>query len=291
MNVTQAFFLALVQGLTEFLPVSSSGHLVLFERWFGVTGDSFTFILLVHVASALAIILFFAQRLLELTKKLWLPVLVGTVPAVLTGLFFKDYLESLFAGETLLAGGFLITALVNLGIHILLQRSKKKELEAISAVKKSGTKGLPDLDGETISNGVKTSDAYEASPEHITWWQASVVGVAQAIAIIPSISRSGSTVVAGLAVGLSRKAAFDFSFLLALPAIGGATLLHLVDGISATGNLPTDIFTVPNMLGFFVSFIVSYLSLGLLRFMMKEAQFSWFVVYCLGAAVVSFFFY
>lgn len=276
MNVIQAFFLALIQGLTEFLPVSSSGHLVLFENWFGVTGDSFTFILLVHVASALAILLFFARRLFELTKKLWFPVLIGTVPAVLVGILFKDYLESLFAGEAFLSVGFLITALVNLGIHVYLQRSKKREVAAVSV---------------TESRETEISDAYEASPEVITWWQAIVVGIAQAIAIIPSISRSGSTVLAGLSVGLTRKAAFDFSFLLALPAIGGATLLHLVDGISVTGGLPVDIFSLPNLLGFFVSFIVSYLSLGVLRFMMKKAQFSWFVVYCLGAAVVSLFFY
>ena len=270
MTTIQAFLLALVQGLTEFLPVSSSGHLVLFEKLLGVSGDQFTFILVVHVASALAILLFFAKTLVELTKKLWLPVLIGTIPAVIAGVLFKDALESLFAGESLIALGFLITALVNAGVHLLLQAKAKSELR--------GTEH-PDT----------AAQAYELEPLKVNWWQAIVVGIAQAVAIIPSISRSGSTVFAGLAVGLTRKAAFEFSFLLALPAIGGATLLHLVDELSITGGLPTDIFALPNVIGFFVSFVVSYASLGLLKFMMKEAKFWWFVVYCLVIAAVSLF--
>ncbi len=270
MTTIQAFLLALVQGLTEFLPVSSSGHLVLAEKILGVSGDSFTFILVVHVASALAILLFFSKTLVGLTKKLWLPVLIGTIPAVVAGVLFKDALESLFAGESLIALGFLITAIGNAGIHFILKSQVKKELSGADHAKTA-------------------SEAYEHEPLKVTWWQAIVVGIAQAIAIIPSISRSGATVFAGLVVGLSRKTAFEFSFLLALPAIGGATLLHLVDELSATGGLPADIFALPNLIGFFVSFIVSYLSLGLLKFMMKEAKFWWFVVYCLLIAVVSVF--
>jgi len=263
MTTIQAFLLALVQGVTEFLPVSSSGHLVLFDNWLGVTGDSISFAIIVHVASALAILLFFAKKLVSLSKKLWLPVIVGTIPMIIVGLLFKDVIEGFFSSPRLISFTLLITAAANAGTHLLLQ------------------KGHP----------TKQDTQAEESEDEITnvsLKQALVVGIAQAIAITPGVSRSGSTVFAALFAGLSRKNAFEFSFLLALPAIGGATVLHLLDELQAADTLLVSFVTVPNLVGFLVSFIASFLSLGLLRFMMKKAQFWWFSVYCILMACISF---
>lgn len=268
-GVTQAFFLALIQGITEFLPVSSSGNLILFQEWFGVTGEQLTFTVIVHVASASAIVFFFLDRLQRLARQLWLPVLIGTLPAVLVALFFKDAIEAMFANSQQVSFALFITGLINLGIqYILNKRNKSREL-------------LP-LDPKKPEESVESPEKYSVGV-----LQSLVIGSAQAMAITPGISRSGSTVFAGLLTGLSRKNAFEFSFLLAIPAIAGATLLQIVGELNSASFGVAEFVSLPYFVGFVGSFAASYGSLWLLRFMMERAQFWWFSVYCFGLGIAG----
>jgi undecaprenyl-diphosphatase len=250
-NVFQALLLAIIQGITEFLPVSSSGNLILFQNFFGVTGEQLNFTILVHVASALAILLFFFDRLWRLTRQLWLPVLVGTLPAVLVALFFKDAVETLFSNPYLVSLALFFTGFINLGIQYFLRHEKLSQLSSVKV------------------------------------WQGLIIGVAQAVAITPGVSRSGSTVFAGLLTGLSRKMAFEFSFLLAMPAIAGATVLQILSETSQSAVVFNEFFSLPYVVGFLGSFIASYSSLWLLKLMMEKAQFWWFSVYCFGIGALG----
>lgn len=289
-TVVQAFFLALIQGITEFLPISSSGNLVLFQHWFGISGEQLAFTILVHAASACAIILFFVDRIRLLTRTLWLPVLIGTVPTVLVALFFKRYYEVLFASTFAVSLALLITALLNLGIQYILK--KRNSAKVIS--KQSDSTELRNDHSAGTSETIQT----------VSVMQAIFVGLAQAISVTPGISRSGSTVLAGLFVGLSRKTAFEFSFLLALPAIGGSVLLQFLNelqdvSLTAGGMQAVSINTVllemlsflsqvPLVVGFITSFVTSYASLWLLKYMMEKATFWWFALYCVILSAAGF---
>jgi len=277
MSIWQAFLLAVVQGLSEFLPISSSGHLVLFHDWLRVSEEIVTFSVILHVGSALAILAFFAARIVKLVQTLWLPVIIGTLPAVLVGLFFKETIEALFTNVQLVSFALLITAGINLGIQLLLNKRTAAKAQVASS------------SHDSAEADPRSEDTVEPSVEDTThtvrWWQGLVVGTLQACAITPGISRSGSTVFGGLLTGLPRKTAFEFSFLLALPAIGGATLLQLLDEIETVGFSWYSLFSVSHLVGLVTAIVVSYGSLWLLRYMMQKATFWWFSVYCFGIAV------
>jgi undecaprenyl-diphosphatase len=197
MNSIQALILGAVQGLTEFLPVSSSGHLVLFQRLFGLRGDVLVFDVAVHLATLAAVIAVFWKDILGIFKKpfgrlTWLLV-VGTIPAVVFGLAFKDWIERLFESGRTLGFEFIATGIVLWFAESV--KSKNKKL------------------GET-----SFADAL---------W----IGAAQAVAILPAVSRSGLTIAGSLFRGLNREFAAKFSFLLSIPAILGAAVLELPDAI------------------------------------------------------------
>jgi len=273
-SIFQAFLLALVQGITEFLPVSSSGNLVLFQQLFGVTGEQLTFTIVVHVASAIAIIFFFLDRLKRLSRQLWLPVLVGTIPAVLVALFFRSTVLEMFSNSKLVSVALLFTGLINLGIQFVLA---KRNTEKLPLAEQKG------------DEKVNVSDE-EDKNDSVTLVQSFLIGIAQSIAIVPGISRSGSTVFAGLLTGLSRKDAFEFSFLLAVPAIVGATILQVLTESNGTAIGLAEFISLPYLVGFIGSFIASYGSLWLLKYMMERAQFWWFAVYCFSMGALGLFF-
>lgn len=200
----EAALLGLVQGLTEFLPVSSSGHLVIGETLLGGFGDGILFEIAVHVGTLLAILVFYRRRLSELlvgvlgrdpaALRYIGKIGLATLPAVAVGLTLKDAIESLFSRPAVVGGALLAT-----GAILLTTRR--------SAARASG-------------------------PEP-SWAQALLVGCAQAVAIVPGISRSGTTVAAGMALGVAPLAATEFSFLMAIAAIAGAAVLALPDAQAA----------------------------------------------------------
>jgi len=216
MTVFQAIILGLVQGLTEFLPVSSSGHLVLVPELLGIPAPPLAFDVLLHLATAIAIAGYFAREIRLMVysflaparlseddvkgfRRLALWLVVGSIPAGVAGLALGDFFESLFS-STLAVGVFLV-------VTSLLLVGAEKVVGSGSARRTVGDMGLFD---------------------------ALIVGGFQALAIAPGLSRSGSTIAGGIFLGLDRATAARFSFLLAIPAIGGAGLLKvpgMVDGI------------------------------------------------------------
>lgn len=200
MTVWKAMVLGLVQGLTEFLPVSSSGHLLLFERLLGTDGGLY-FSVMLHGGTLIAVLFAYAPRLLQMWKRerktLGL-LLFATLPAAAVGFFFGDAVDEAFFGGEYLWAAFLLTALL-LALCELRRRSRP---------------------------AVRPLNARRAL----------AVGAAQALAVLPGLSRSGVTLAAGIGCGLSREDAADFSFLLSIPIIAGAifaSLLHLPQGSGA----------------------------------------------------------
>lgn len=263
MNWFEALVLAVVQGLTEFLPVSSSGHLVLAQTFFGVEpATAFVYDILLHLGTAASALLFYradvaavlrglappyrqAPTELRAARRLLLMLLAATVPTAVIGLAFKDFFESLFASPS-----SVIAALAVTGTFLVA-----------SSLLRAGNQPVGDA----------------------PWWKAALVGVAQGAAIVPGISRSGSTIVAGLAVGLRREDAVRFSFLLSLPAICGAALLELRHPPAATGDVPT----VIGVAGFAVAAATGYLAILFVLRWTREGKLWQFGLYCWAVAALA----
>lgn len=248
--------LALVQGLTEFLPVSSSGHLVLVQHALGLEHASLTVDVALHVGTLCAVLVVYRRDVAAVARDLLrgraaeaLWIALGTLPAVVVGLTAKDAIERAFEAPRVAALGLFVTALLLAG-------------------------------GEAA----RRARAHEA-PRPLGWRVALGVGLAQALAICPGISRSGSTIAAGLALGLAPAAAARFSFLLAIPAIAGAAVLQLPD--ARTEALPPA-GTLALAVG--VAGLVGWFALRLLLAFLGRGAFAWFALYCalLGTGVLLF---
>jgi len=254
MDIIQAIVLGAVQGLTEFLPVSSSGHLVLFQKLFGFKEVPIFFDTLVHFATLLAVAFYLRKEIWQILTNLkkninfiWILIL-GTLPAVIFALLFKDYIENSFNSLWLLSIGFFITA-------GLLFATK------------------------FISEGKKDM-------QKINWIDSVIIGIFQAIAILPSISRSGATISSCLYRNIKREDAFKFSFLLSIPAIAGAMTLQIFD--FNPSNLNGGFW--PNALGFVMAAIFGFLSLFILEKIAQKGKFHYFSIYCFLLGVIILFF-
>ncbi len=212
LKLWQAVLLGMLQGLTEFLPVSSSGHLVLFEKIFGVeTGNLFFFNCMLHLGTLAAVILYYKKDVLAILKKpfakmTWMLV-IATIPAVVATVLLGDALDVLFAGK-LLGLGFLLTAAILFVTEIYINNKHQRDLTQMN------------------------------------WLDALFIGIAQAFAIMPGVSRSGATISAGLGQGFRRAEACRFAMLLSMIAAVGGVVLDLPDvfrgevlGVSAGGIL------------------------------------------------------
>lgn len=194
MNVLQALLLGMTQGLTEFLPISSDGHLLLAQHLMGLKHVPLFFDVILHVASLAAIIIFFLPRWLKLSRKTLYFVVIATIPAVIAGLIVEPLFESLFRNLYMAGIGFFITGSFLMVAHRSMIAAR--------------------------------------SPEPMTAKKALLIGFMQALAIAPGISRSGSTITAALGQKIDRDEAFSFIFLMAVPAIAGAFGLHVIKGVA-----------------------------------------------------------
>ena len=239
--------LGIIQGLTEFLPVSSSGHLVIFQALFDVP-HSIAFDVIVHLATALAVIVYFFKDILLLftskRKMLWL-IIVGTIFTGILGIAFKDFFESLFS-SVFAVGWFLILT----GVIIIL--------------------------GEWIGKGRRKL-------EEMNIWDAILIGLAQGCAIAPGLSRSGTTISASLARNLDRTLAARFSFLLSIPAILGAGLIQSKEIIKA-GTVGIGFW--PLFLGFVAAFVSGWLAIKIFMNIIQRMSIRVFAYYCLLIGVV-----
>ena len=247
----EALLLGLVQGLTEFLPVSSSGHLEIGNALLGVSGDdNLLFAVVVHAATALSTVVVFrrdiAVLIVDLLRFEWnesttfsMKIIVSMIPVGIVGVFFADQIESFFSGNMLLVGGMLIvTATLLLFSHI----------------KRSGTKD-------------------------VTFLAAIIIGIAQAFAVLPGISRSGATIATALLLGTERSRAARFSFLMVLIPILGASMLKLKDYMEMGGS--QNLSAMVLFTGFLAAFVSGYLACSWMIKIVKRGKLSYFAIYCI----------
>ena len=281
----EAVILGLLQGLTEFLPVSSSGHLEIGKELLGVeTSDDLLFTTMVHAATVLSTLVVFRNQIWGLLKgfftglKDWrivvgadgkkmlqcndetdylLKICVSMIPILIVGVFFKDFVEDLF-GSIMVVGVALVVTAVLLFFSDMASRPGRKSVV------------VPE---NTYRNG-------------ISYWQAMAIGVGQSFAVIPGLSRSGTTISTGLICGVKREVMAQFSFLMVLVPILGETFLEIVGGefgASSVGALPL-------ILGFLSAFISGLFACKVMIALVKKAKLSWFALYCLIAALCIFIF-
>ena len=264
MSWLEALILGLVQGLTEFLPVSSSGHLAIGRELLGVeaSGD-LVFEVTVHAATVLATIVVFRREILRLLQGLFkfkmndetdyiLKICLSMVPVFIVGVFFKDYVEALFGSLRVVGAALLLTALLLFFSDFASSRVG---------------------DRKTGRNG-------------INWWQAFVVGAGQALAVIPGLSRSGTTISTGLLCGVKREVMAQFSFLMVLVPILGETFLDIVGGEMAASTIGT----VPLVIGFLAAFVSGLFACKVMIALVRRARLGWFALYCaiVGTLVLIF---
>ncbi|MEM7306879.1 MAG: undecaprenyl-diphosphate phosphatase [Planctomycetota bacterium] len=261
--------LALLQGLTEFLPVSSSGHLVLTQAALGFDRPAIGVDVALHVGTLLAVLVVYRADLLRLVKgalsgDLVEPLLIvlGTIPAAVIGLTFRDSIHGLFEKPMTAAWGLVATS----GILITGELARRR--------------------GEARAADAEARGEDGEESQCPRWHQALLIGVSQALAILPGISRSGTTIACGLLLGLRPAAAARFSFLLAIPTILGAAVLELPGAMEETsgGGLAPLIWAT-----LFAGF-VGWGAMRMLLAFLARGAFAWFSVYCLvlGAGVLLF---
>lgn len=254
MNIAQALILGLIQGVAEFLPISSSGHLVMAQYFMGWVESDLLFSVFLHVGTLLAVMIFFWRELISLSLHEVRLILVSAIPAALVGLLFGDILTQIFNLEVIVGGALLVTGLMNL---ISDQKLTQRDQTAVQSAQSS-----------------QTVQSY-------TVQQALVVGLFQAVALIPGISRSGSTVLGSIIQGIDRRQAFKFSFIMSVPVIIGAMILQLIEALQQD----VTIAVLPWAFGLVMSFVVGLASLYLLRLVIEKSKLRIFGIYCLLAGV------
>jgi len=264
MNYTEAIILGIIQGLTEFLPVSSSGHLVLLQKIFGMEHAELFFDVGVHLGTLVAVIIVFRLEIKKIITalvklislagpkenilqkveadpqlKMALLIVIGSIPTAILGFLFAGIADRLFASG-------MITGLMLIVTGLILWLSRRPQ-----------------------------ASEDQARSDRLTPKNAFIIGIVQGLAIIPGISRSGSTISVGLLLGIDRETAARYSFLLSIPAIIGAGLLGLKDGL-----LQTDLAIGTALLGAFTAALVGYAALKSLLQVVKKGRLHVFAPYC-----------
>lgn len=241
MTIFWSIILGIIQGLTEFLPVSSSAHLVIAQHYIpGFSQPGVLFDVVLHLGTLLAVLIYFYKIILKLEKKYYLLVIIGTIPAGFAGVFFQDTLEKSFGDFNTIGFQLIITGVLN----ILIDKG--------ASLKKT-----------------------------MTYMDSIWIGVAQAIAIIPGISRSGSTIFTGVKLGLDKEKAAQFSFLLSVPAILGAGILQIKSyGFTDIGN------PINYIVGSVAAFLAGLWSIKLVYKSLSQRKFGVFGIYCIILGVI-----
>lgn len=256
MEAIRAALLGIIQGLTEFLPVSSSGHLELAKFFLGDTSaaeESLLMTIVLHAATALSTIVIFRKDIGEIIRGLFqfenneatqfsFKIVLSMIPAALVGLFFEDAIEQLFNRQIPLVAGMLVVT----GLLLFL------------------------------------ADRARTTDKNVGWLDALIVGVAQAIAILPGISRSGATISSSVLLGIDRERAARFSFLMVVPLIFGKIAKDVLDGdFTDTPNV------VPLLVGFTAAFFTGLFACRWMIKLVKNSQLSYFAYYCFAVAALA----
>ncbi|MCL2381636.1 MAG: undecaprenyl-diphosphate phosphatase [Treponema sp.] len=275
MSVWEALILGVVQGITEFLPVSSSGHLVLLDTILGIREPTLAFHTAIHMGTLAAVVSVLRRDIWNLIRNIAQPLtlylIIGTIPTVIAALLFMDLIEQAFASAAPLGFAFLVTSALLVVSDKLYHRNEKPG-------------GLP---------AKLASPAQPRLQSEMNWVDALVIGVFQAVAIVPGISRSGATISAALSRRLDRDFSARFSFLLSIPAILGATVLHLRElGEIARGGIMAAEGTIgllPLLVGTVSAGVVGFFAVRFTIKIVRERSLAGFAVYtgALGILVLT----
>ncbi|AST97993.1 undecaprenyl-diphosphate phosphatase [Shouchella clausii] len=268
MSLLEAVILGLVQGITEFLPISSSAHLIIVQSLFGMTFAGFSFEILLHLASVLAVILYYRHDLIEIirgffayfTKRtpqnkamFWFAIylVIATGITGVAGILFEDYISETFKAPIFIALALAVTGLFLIIIERFVRHGNRTEKE-------------------------------------MTIWDSIIVGLGQCLALIPGLSRSGTTLIVGMFAGLTKETAVRFSFLLSIPVILGSSVLAIDDLISGELLASTGLFEL--VASFVVTFIASWLGIVFFLNLVRKSKLVYFAVYCFIVAILVFIF-
>ncbi len=299
MNWYEGILLGLLQGLTEFLPVSSSGHLQIGKELLGIeASDDLVFEVAVHAATVLSTIVVFRKQIWSLLKALFvrdglfrsiahpsrfndgtdyvLKICVSMIPVFVVGMFFKDAVEGLFNSIYVVAGALLVTALL-LFLSDNVSRLKFCGCRACKATEAPAGNGQ-------AADGNGSEVCGKASRSGISYIQAFIVGLSQAVAVVPGLSRSGTTIATGLLCGVKRDVIAQFSFLMVLVPILGEAFLEIVGGEMASSTVGA----LPLALGFVSAFISGLFACRVMISLVKKTKLGWFALYCAVVAVLIF---
>ena len=250
MEIINAIILGIIQGLTEFLPVSSSGHLEIAKVFLGeekIGQESLLMTVVLHFATALSTVIIFKKDLIEISKGLLqfknnsafqfsMKIIISMLPAGIIGFLFEEEISSLFSGNLILVGGMLMIT----GLLLFL------------------------------------TDQVKFSSKNITTTNAFIIGIAQAITILPGISRSGATISTSVLLGIDKEKSARFSFLMVIPLIFGKMLKDIISGKISTDEAS---FT-PLLIGFIFSFITGIIACKWMIKLVKNSQLKYFAYYC-----------
>jgi len=263
MSWIEALVLGLVQGLTEFLPVSSSGHLTILGTLFGMNGEqNLAFAVLLHVATVLSTIVVLWKEISGLwggfvtfrwndDTRLITKILLSMIPVAIVGLFFKDTVEEMFGSGLALVGCMLLLTAALLAISYYARPRPK---------------------------------------ENISFRDAFIIGIAQAIAVMPGLSRSGSTIATGIILGNKKEAVAKFSFLIVIIPVLGEALLDVFKALKADGEMSFGTFPVGAMIvGFVTAFVVGCLACKWMIEIVKRGKLIYFAYYCVAVGLLAIF--
>jgi len=242
LDIFQAIIIGIIEGFTEFLPISSTGHMIVASQFLGVEQDSVTkaYEVIIQFAAIMAVMLIYKEKITFKKIDLWVKLLIAFLPLGIVGFIFKDYIKTLFTVETV-AWMFIIGGVVFLIVEYFYEEKPNtiKEVEAVN------------------------------------YREALGIGISQIFSLIPGTSRAGATIIGGLLLGLDRKTASDFSFLLAIPVMGAVTAYDLLKHYHEFADANWVAFGV----GFFVAFIVAYITVKLFLVFIQKFSFIPFGIY------------
>ncbi|MBA2124067.1 hypothetical protein B9J78_03930 [bacterium Unc6] len=247
MRIIDAVFLGVIQGLTEFLPISSSGHLVVVQQMFNLRQAGFALNVLLHLGTIFSILIFFYKDIIALfnkNRKTIYMIFISMLPTGVLGLFLHGYLENLFENIRFVGWMWLINGMVLISASLYLKFKKSR----------------------TFKNSVGFKEA--------VW-----IGFSQGVAVLPGISRSGSTISCAIFSGIEKQQAIRFSMLLSIPAVVAANIVKINDIQQITDQAGL----LPVFLGFITSFLSGILALWILWKAVQKQKFEWFGIYCIIA--------
>ena len=262
MNWLEALILGIVQGLTEFLPVSSSGHLEIGQALLGTSGEeNLMFAIIVHTATVLSTLAILWREVAQLFKGTFTTlrwnrekdyvakILVSMIPVFIVGMFFKEQVEAFFGNGLLLVGVCLLVTALLLALSEWLQKKRQGE------------------------------------GHEVTYKDAIIIGIAQACAVLPGLSRSGSTIATGLLCGVKKESIAQFSFLMVLIPILGEAFLDLLK--LQQGELTSDLGLVPAIVGFAAAFVTGCFACRFMIEIVRRQRLMWFALYCAIVGTVA----